>query len=108
MSQKLRALGYREITLSRDSVIGKAGLAVRGHEFHYSAIEEQIPGDMETVYTVSKRAGDQKLADGFQVNRTLGSYNHLHFGSCPDVADAFINTCIRYRHERNQACNPEK
>ena len=103
MSSKLRALGYREITLSKDTIIGPAGRVIRGHEFHYSAMEEKPSGDIETVYTATRRASDQKLAGGYQVNRTLGSYNHLHFGSCPDVADTFIDTCRRYRYERNQA-----
>jgi cobyrinic acid a,c-diamide synthase len=103
MSSSLRALGYREITLSRDTILGPAGRVIRGHEFHYSAMEEKPSGDIETVYTATRRASDQKLAGGYQVNRTLGSYNHLHFGSCPDVADTFIDTCKRYRHERNQA-----
>jgi len=102
MSPRLRALGYREITLSRDTIIGTAGQVIRGHEFHYSALEEDTEIDMETVYTVTKRAGRQKQAGGFQVNQTLGSYTHLHFGSCPAVADAFISTCRIYRHERNQ------
>jgi cobyrinic acid a,c-diamide synthase len=103
MSHRLRALGYREVTLSRDTILGKAGLVIRGHEFHYSAIADDDYGDIETVYAVSRRAGGQTLAGGFQINRTLGSYNHLHFGSCPEAADALINTCREYRQERKQA-----
>jgi len=108
MSKRLRALGYREVTLAYDTILGNAGLVIRGHEFHYSAIDENTTSDIDTVYSVTKRANSQKLAGGFQVNRTLGSYTHLHFGSCPAAAEAFINTCRRYRQERNQACNPMK
>ena len=36
MFSKLRALGYREINLTRDTVIGRRDLTIRGHEFHYS------------------------------------------------------------------------
>jgi len=103
MSPRLRALGYREITLSRDTIIGRAGQVIRGHEFHYSVIEADSADPITTVYKVAKRAGEQTLAGGFQINRTLGSYNHLHFGSCPAVADAFIDTCRAYRQERKQA-----
>lgn len=102
MSSRLRALGYREVTLSRDTILGTTGQVIRGHEFHYSAIDEDPDTDVETVYTVTKRAGSQKQAGGFQVNRTLGSYTHLHFGSCPATASAFINNCRMYRHERKQ------
>jgi len=102
MAPRLRALGYREVTLSRDTILGAAGQLIRGHEFHYSAIEEDPGSDVETVYTVTKRAGHQIQAGGYQVHRTLGSYTHLHFGSCPTAASAFINTCRIYRQERNQ------
>lgn len=103
MSKSLQALGYREITLSRDTIIGKKGLTIRGHEFHYSTTAENPAGKIKTVYAVSKRASSTKLAGGFQVHRTLGSYNHLHFGSCPEAADAFVKACMGYRHERNRA-----
>jgi len=103
MSERLRALGYREVTLAHDTILGNAGLVIRGHEFHYSAIDDNTASGIDTVYTVTKRASSQKLAGGFQVNRTLGSYTHLHFGSCPAAASEFINTCRQYRHERNQA-----
>jgi len=38
MFSKLRALGYREINLTRDTVIVKRDLTIRGHEFHYSEL----------------------------------------------------------------------
>ncbi len=41
MLTKLKALGYREITLESDSIIGKKGTTAKGHEFHYSEIIDQ-------------------------------------------------------------------
>ena len=38
MLQRLRALGYREITLTAAGLLGPAGTRARGHEFHYSEI----------------------------------------------------------------------
>ena len=35
---RLRALGYREVTLTADVLIGAQGARIRGHEFHYSRI----------------------------------------------------------------------
>jgi hypothetical protein len=31
-------------------------------------------------------------AQGFNVNSTMRSYEHLHFGSCPQAADHFVST----------------
>lgn len=101
MFPKLKALGYREITLTKDTVIGQSGFKIRGHEFHYSGIKEPLGGkDMENVYKTSDRLGRKKMLQGFQINNTLGSYGHLHFASCPGSASSFVGNCLNYRHER--------
>ena len=100
MFTRLKALGYREITLSRNTVIGNAGLTIRGHEFHYSEIVN-LSEDIPTVYSITDRAGMDKAPEGYFINQTLGSYNHLHFGSQPDAAGCFVENCLTYRHKRN-------
>ncbi len=100
MFTRLKALGYREVTLSRNTVIGNAGLTIRGHEFHYSELVN-LAGDVPTVYSITDRSGMDKAPEGFLINQTLGSYNHLHFGSQPDAAGCFVENCLTYRHKRN-------
>ena len=99
MFPRLKALGYREITLTRNTIIGSAGLTVRGHEFHYSQLAGSLPR-IQTAYRISDRAGMDKPPEGYLINRTLGSYTHLHFGSQPPVAGNFVDNCRIYRHER--------
>jgi len=99
MLGRLKALGYREVALARDTLIGPAGLRVRGHEFHYS----EIAGDAHAVgtdYRVLPRSGATATPEGYRVRRTLGSYVHLHFGSNPEAAEHFVNACHTYRQER--------
>jgi cobyrinic acid a,c-diamide synthase len=100
MFPRLKALGYREITLAGDTVIGRPGIRIRGHEFHYSELIRLTP-EFQTVYQISDRSGLDRPPEGYQVNQTLGSYNHLHFGSQPAVAGHFVDNCRRYRHRRN-------
>ncbi|WP_321418838.1 cobyrinate a,c-diamide synthase [uncultured Desulfobacter sp.] len=97
MSKRLRALGYREITLRHDTILGPKGLTARGHEFHYSSIDDH---DEKTVYNVSDRSGGNRVVPGFETNRTLGSYLHLHFKSNPDVPKHFVQACFQYQNER--------
>jgi cobyrinic acid a,c-diamide synthase len=99
MLSRRKALGYREIRLSKDTIIGKQGFIVRGHEFHYSEVTA-LPEDIETIYEVADRAGLQNTTEGFELARCLGSYIHLHFGSRPETARYFVNTCREYRNER--------
>ena len=100
MFTRLKALGYREITLSRNTVIGNAGLTIRGHEFHYSELTN-LSKDVATVFSITDRSGMDKTPEGYLINHTLGSYNHLHFGSQPDVARCFVENCLTYRNKRN-------
>lgn len=103
MQSRLKALGYREVTLTDDTVLGKAGRTIRGHEFHYSALADPDPGKAAaTVYSVAARAGGHRTDEGYLVHRTLGSYVHLHFGSRPECAEAFADACRTYRKERGE------
>ncbi len=100
MFTRLKALGYREITLTRNTVIGNAGLTLRGHEFHYSELVN-LSREVQTAYAVTDRSGMDKAPEGYVTNHTLGSYNHLHFGSQPDAARCFVENCLMYRHQRD-------
>lgn len=95
MLDRLKALGYREITQTRETLLGPAGQTMRGHEFHYSTISG---GDVEAggAYHMTDRAGMDKAAEGFVSGQTLGSYVHLHFGSCPQAARHFVTACGRW------------
>jgi cobyrinic acid a,c-diamide synthase len=103
MYPRLRSLGYREVSLAADTVIGPAGTTLRGHEFHYSGLDDIVEtGKWQSVYAISDRTGRPRTQEGYQTRRTLGSYVHLHFGSCPDAAGHFVKACRTYRHERNR------
>jgi len=101
MFPRLKALGYREITLTRDTVIGNQGMIVRGHEFHYSELIINTP-DVPNAYRISDRSGLDKPPDGYVVKRTLGSYNHLHFGSQPQAAKHFVENCLAYQCQKEK------
>lgn len=106
MTPKLRRLGYREVTLTQDTPIGPRGLTARGHEFHYSEMVSLPDGEgvldarARSIYNVTDRVGENRTAQGYLQQRTLGSYIHLHFGSRPEIAAAFIDNCRQYRLER--------
>ncbi|MFH2093567.1 MAG: cobyrinate a,c-diamide synthase [Pseudomonadota bacterium] len=99
MSKQLRSLGYREIRLKKDTIIGKKGDVIRGHEFHYSSLENPKI-ETENIYQVASRAGQQVQVKGYQVGNTLGSYLHLHFGSNPDCARQFVASCSAYKDNK--------
>ena len=101
MFPRLKALGYREITLTRHTPIGDQGMILRGHEFHYSELSTNTP-DIQNVYRISDRSGLDKPPDGYLTKRTLGSYNHLHFGSQPEAAKCFVDNCLDYQRQKEK------
>ena len=105
MLPRLKALGYREVRLRRRTIIGETDAVIRGHEFHYSEIVEG-PGPGETVYRIADRQGVESAAEGYMLHQTLGSYIHLHFGSAPPAAEAFVACCRAYGAERKKTDAP--
>jgi cobyrinic acid a,c-diamide synthase len=97
MLSRRKALGYREVVLKKDSLLGPKGLRARGHEFHYS---ELINGTVEgaDLYQVSNRKGMEVEPDGFMAYNTLAGYIHFHFGSNPEMAANFVDSCREYKN----------
>jgi cobyrinic acid a,c-diamide synthase len=95
LEKKRRALGYREITLTKASLLGPAGTVLRGHEFHYSDL--QMPDEIERLYRVRRADGNEQPDEGFVYKNCLGSYIHLHFASCPAVAARLVAACRKLR-----------
>jgi cobyrinic acid a,c-diamide synthase len=99
MLPRLKALGYREVTLTADCLLGPAGTRARGHEFHYSEIISETAG-LRKLYQLTPRRGGEPVPEGYSVGRVLASYVHLHFGSNPEVARHFVDCCRRFKEDR--------
>ncbi|MGD9731724.1 MAG: cobyrinate a,c-diamide synthase [Desulfamplus sp.] len=106
MSKKMRSLGYRQITLRQDTVIGKKGDVLRGHEFHYSSLEDENSNtfELKQVYQTTARNGQEITLNGYQINNTLGSYLHVHFESMEcGAAEAFVDACRKFYNLSSKA-----
>jgi cobyrinic acid a,c-diamide synthase len=95
-----KALGYVEVTLTRDSLWGSAGEKLRGHEFHYSELidDPTETSGWEMVYTVKRQRSEQVKVEGFQCGAILASYIHLHLASRPAAMERFVNRLARGKH----------
>ena len=79
------SLGYRRAAVRVDCPVAPAGAQLRGHEFHYSAIEPA--GD---ALDLAGRFGGGPA--GFATPTLLASYLHLHLAATPEVAERFVST----------------
>lgn len=98
MLPQRKALGYREVVLKADCLLGPKGLKARGHEFHYSELIGG-PGEVPDLFRLSSRKGIQVGTDGFVLDNTLAGYIHLHFGSNPAMAAHFVDSCKEYQEK---------
>jgi cobyrinic acid a,c-diamide synthase len=100
MRDKLQALGYVEVETQRRTILGGAGLRMRGHQFRYSTLE----GASGDAYRVRKRRGGDAFPEGYSggygAGNVLGSYVHVHWASNPLVAEGFVAACAKFRQER--------
>jgi cobyrinic acid a,c-diamide synthase len=88
-------LGYAEVTLTGNCLLGQAGDVVRGQEFHASTLGP-VPTTVPRLYRVRAPGGGER-AEGYQVGRTLMSYLHVHWASRPECATAFVDACASSR-----------
>jgi cobyrinic acid a,c-diamide synthase len=92
MLPRLKALGYREIVSVKRTFIAR-GQRVRGHEFHYSELQDTLTGKkIARTYSIQE-ASKATLREGYRYKNCLGSYVHLHFGSNPALPKGFIDAC---------------
>ncbi|MDA8164610.1 MAG: cobyrinate a,c-diamide synthase, partial [Desulfobacteraceae bacterium] len=91
MDRRRRALGYREARLGHDCLLGRQGIVLRGHEFHYSYVAAWT--DSAGVRTNVLGEPGPALSS-FLSKATLAGYTHVHFGSEPAAARAFTD-CLR-------------
>ncbi len=98
MLPRLKAMGYREVTLRTAGLLGPAGTRARGHEFHYSEIEGETE-DLPRLYLIADRQGTAPSPEGYCLGNVLASYVHLHFGSNPEVARHLVDHCRAYKEK---------
>jgi cobyrinic acid a,c-diamide synthase len=95
MLERLKTLGYVEVRLDREGLWGPSGTTLRGHEFHYSELvqEPSFAAGWERAYHLKRRRSDQADREGYQRDRILASYVHLHWASRPAATEALIRYC---------------
>ena len=82
-------LGYREVEACAAGPLLRAGEQVRGHEFHWSVLQEP-PDEHSAAYRVVNQNG---RPEGFRAGSVWASYVHVHLASRPGLARRFVENC---------------
>ncbi len=84
MGTQLRRLGYRQVKMQTDTLLGSKGGSCYGHEFHYSEIDA-MPDAVKRGYVL-----DDGRTEGYVIDNTLAGYIHLHWGRSPEAVYRFV------------------
>jgi len=75
--------------------------AIKGHEFHYSSLENIAP-DMQYAYRVKRGHGADGKHDGLLYKNVLASYAHLHHNASSQWVEQFVAFVRDKKKERSQ------
>jgi cobyrinic acid a,c-diamide synthase len=95
---KRLTLGYRTAVAQADTPLMVTGELVRGHEFHRSSLSL---ASIDPLFQMQKRVlnsmpsgGD--LSEGWHLPQLHASYLHLHWGTCRQLPQRFIQQCLHW------------
>ena len=92
LTGKIQALGYVEGRAIGTASALSPGLALRGHEFHYSRLE--CGRDARFSLALSRGMGIRDGLDGLTEENTVGTYTHAYFTDA--FAEAFVRAAEEY------------
>jgi cobyrinic acid a,c-diamide synthase len=94
--------GYVELRVDRENPFFPAGLAIKGHEFHYSRI---VAGDSmpPAVCSVDRGAGCGGGRDAIVTGNVWAAYTHVHALGTPEWAPGLVAAARRFALARSAA-----
>lgn len=91
---KLTRFGYVTLTAQRDGLLGPAGTALRGHEFHYWDSTESGDG------FIAEKPGGKSWPCVVYTPTLYAGYPHLFLYAGISAAEAFYRKCLAYKEKK--------
>ena len=82
-------LGYMEGRALRRNILCDEGSVIRGHEFHYSRIVQEISREL-CAFLLTRRKAVTSYYGGYADGNILASYLHINFFGYPELAERFV------------------
>lgn len=89
--EKLGRFGYITLEAKKDQLLGRAGMKIRGHEFHYW--DSECCGDS---FHASKPAGKRQWDCVCADDTLYAGFPHLFYYSNPEAPFEFLKKCKEY------------
>jgi len=91
--------GYTVVEVSRENPWFNAGTIIKGHEFHYSKLNEC--SGLTFAFSVKQGHGISGKVDGIFYNNVLASYMHINALSTPEWSEAFTSLAFKFATKKD-------
>ncbi|MDJ0270180.1 MAG: cobyrinate a,c-diamide synthase [Aigarchaeota archaeon] len=88
-------LNYTLANTIRDNLVSEIDEKIRGHEFHFSVIED-VPRDARFAYKMIHGRGIVNGMDGWMIHQTQAQYTHLHLAANRKRAEKILAAAKKY------------
>jgi cobyrinic acid a,c-diamide synthase len=97
LEKKPQGHGYTTLKVQKDNPYFPIGTVLKGHEFHYSRVQDWDSSKVSPVFKMVKGFGLDGQGDGIQYKNVLASYTHLHALGTAEWAQALWDQARKYR-----------
>lgn len=96
-SKKPQGHGYTVLNVEQDNPYFKTGTTIKGHEFHYSTVEQLEADHLDMAFAMARGSGISKGRDGLCHKNVLATYTHIHALGTPQWAPALIEQALLFK-----------
>jgi cobyrinic acid a,c-diamide synthase len=99
-SKRPQGHGYTILNVVHDNPFFEAGQTIKGHEFHYSTVEQCTANETQMAFKMARGTGLQNGFDGLCRHNALATYTHIHALGTPQWAPALVAKARAYGQSR--------
>ena len=89
--------GYTMVEVVEANPFYAVGLTLRGHEFHYSRVDDPDATGLAMAFAVRRGIGILDGKDGVCYKNVLATYTHIHAIGSPEWAEALVQRALAHR-----------
>jgi cobyrinic acid a,c-diamide synthase len=94
--------GYTRLKVEKENPFFPVGMALKGHEFHYSRVVDWKPEKTRTVFRMLKGFGLDGRVDGLCHKGLLATYTHVHALGTPAWARGLVDRARAFRNSEKR------
>jgi len=95
IKRKPQGHGYVVVEIDKPNPYFSVGTILRGHEFHYAAVQKYDPAEVGTIFQVKRGYGFDCGRDGLLYKNVLASFCHIHATGEKKWAEAVVRLAAR-------------